>query len=170
MTARSDSILRDRLSCSAPLRHFDIWQATVAVVSSCAVAALLAWTFFWPEPLGPLVWAGTVFSVFAVIGLAVSLVRVEAGTLRRQQGRWTFAPDATPESEPRTGELFVALDLGSFMLLAFISVSGYANRKTTRWLPAQRRGLASDWHALRAAVHAPRSQGDTALRAASSTE
>ncbi|MEO7055472.1 MAG: hypothetical protein ABI281_11175, partial [Caldimonas sp.] len=81
MTARSNSALRDRLFCSAPLRHFGIWQAMVAMVSSCALATLLAWMLLWPVALGLFAQIVVALSFVAVISLAVSLVRVEAGTL-----------------------------------------------------------------------------------------
>ncbi len=61
---------------------------------------------------------------------------------------WTFASDH-PGSAPLPGELAVALDLGSFLLLTL------AGPGVRRRLPVQRRGLEREWQPLRRAVYSP---------------
>jgi hypothetical protein len=53
------------------------------------------------------------------------------------------------------GELQVAIDLGAWMLLHFVPDVGH-RACSVSWLPVQRRGLESQWHALRCAVYSPR--------------
>ena len=150
MTARSGAGPRARLSCSVELRRFGVWRVAVSTAAFAAAAASLAWMIASRNTvsLPLLVAVGT--AAAGIVAVATTLWRVEAGTLRSESGSWSFTPSAAPAaSEP--GELAVAIDLGSFMLLSF-----QAAGRPRRWLPAQRRGLESGWHALRAAVHAPR--------------
>jgi len=44
----------------------------------------------------------------------------------------------------------VAVDLGAFLLLRLVE-----QRRTIVWLPVQRRGVESQWHALRCAAYSP---------------
>jgi hypothetical protein len=66
---------------------------------------------------------------------------------------WTLARGEEPGSEPVTGVLTVAIDLGGWMLLRFAAGS---TRTRTIWIPVQRGSVEGDWHALRCAVHAAR--------------
>ncbi len=150
MTARSGAGPRERLSCAVELRRFGIWRLAVATTALAALAASLAWAVSShdtvPLPLRLAVGAAAA----AIVALSLSLWRVEAGTLRSESGHWSFTRFAAP-AVSEVGELAVAIDLGSFMLLSFRAAG-----RPRRWLPAQRRGLEADWHALRASAHAPR--------------
>jgi hypothetical protein len=85
-----------------------------------------------------------VAAALLMLACAVSLWRVPAQSLRWDGGVWQL--DGVP------GELKAAIDLGPWMLLNFTpEMSG-----GTSWLPIQRRGLETQWHALRCAVYSPR--------------
>ncbi|MEP6739943.1 MAG: hypothetical protein ABJA61_06160 [Caldimonas sp.] len=145
--------MRDSLSCDVELRHFGVWRCAVAAVAIAALASLAAWAVSGSEPW-PTAWnAGAVAAGIAVVLLALRLGRVERGRLRREDGRWTSMPDRGVAA-PEAGELAVALDLGSFVLLSF-SRSGKTGKRVRRWLPVQRGGPERDWHALRCAMYAP---------------
>jgi hypothetical protein len=135
------------------LRRFDAWRWALAAVAGAALAALVAWaaTSLAAAPAGaeaPILGTAIGLGIGAVV-TALSLARVEAGVLACRDGSWTFAPDRSPQA-PVAGELAVALDLGSFLLL---TLAGSGRRR--RWLPVQRLGLEHDWHALRCAVYSP---------------
>ena len=158
MTAPGGAVLRDPFACCVELRRFGVWHVAVGVLATAALAALVLWGWSVHSdayPRAPWV-AGA--GALAVVAVALLLFRVDAGTLRRQAGGWTFAPlMAEAGVEPQAGELVVALDLGSFMLLVFTGAGG-----ARRWLPAQRSGFGQEWQALRCAVHAPRSASPAA--------
>jgi hypothetical protein len=80
----------------------------------------------------------------AMLACAFSLWRVPVQSLRWDGGAWQL--DGMP------GDLKAAIDLGPWMLLMFTP----ALPGRTSWLPVQRRGLETQWHALRCAVYSPR--------------
>ena len=149
--------MRERLSCVVELRRFDVWRAAVALVAVAAIAAMAAWG-------GLALAAGSTGSTLiatiavAMAGLsallAVSLARVEPGTLACADGCWTFACRPGGVDRIESGTLAVAIDLGSFLLLT-LTRSDASRPSSRRWLPVQRRGLESVWHALRCAVYSP---------------
>ena len=141
---------RERLSCSVELRRFGAWRLAVATMASAAMVASLAWAMASRETVPLPLLAVVVAAAIGIVATATTMWRVEPGTLRSESGHWSFTRSA-PAAASEAGELAVAIDLGSFMLLAFRPAG-----RSRRWLPAQRRGLEADWHALRAAVHAPR--------------
>ncbi len=152
--------MRERLSCIVELRRFGVWRAAVCAVAATAIAAMAAW--------GGLALAtgargsaliAAIAAAMAIMStlLAVSLARVEPGTLASGEDGWTFTSRRGGVERVESGTLMVAVDLGSFFLLTL--TRGDASR---RWLPVQRRGLEADWHALRCAVHAPKPVADAA--------
>lgn len=145
--------MRDSLSCSVSLRHFGVWRAAVAAVAVAALAALFGWAASAPDPQPPSAWLCIGVVAVTILLLAASLACVEGGTLRLRSGVWTFAPSGRDDSA-EAGVLAVAVDLGSFMLLCLVR-RGTGRIARRRWLPAQRRGLERDWHALRCAVYSP---------------
>ena len=150
MTARIGAGPRQRLSCSVELRRFGVWRVAVATVAMAAATASLAWMVASRDVVSLPLLATVGAAAAGIVALATTLWRVEAGTLRSESGSWSFTPSAAAAA-PEAGELAVAIDLGGFMLLSFRAAG-----RPRRWLPAQRRGLESGWHALRAAVYAPR--------------
>ena len=80
----------------------------------------------------------------AVSACAVSLWHVPAQSLRWDGRAWQL--------DAAAGELSVAIDLGPWMLLRFKP----ERRARASWLPVQRAGLETQWHALRCAVYSPR--------------
>ena len=133
------------------LRRFDVWRVAVWLVAGTAIAAMAAWAVALfdsqPESGRTLVMAVAVGLALATIGLALSLARVEGGLLSCSDGLWAFVPDTGAR---RTGTVEVAMDLGAFLLLRLVE-----RRRTSVWLPVQRRGVEVQWHALRCAVYSP---------------
>ena len=143
--------MRESVFFEVRLRRFEAWRAAVAVVAAIAIATLAAWAM---AMLGSQSASGrgAVISLAAVLGagtvaLAMSLARVHSGLLACREGAWTFTPDS---GAIRTGALEVAIDLGAFLLIRLGD-----RRRTSLWLPVQRRGLESQWHALRCAAYGP---------------
>ncbi len=148
--------MRTSLACNVALRHFGVWRAAVGVLAFLSVSSLLAWTIAGRGQWPPAAMAAAAVAGIVVLVLAASLARVQAGTLRLESGCWTFAPAHSSALEPQRGQVEVALDLGSFMLLSFRPIPEAGNSGARRWLPAQRRGHEHDWHALRCAAYSPR--------------
>jgi hypothetical protein len=129
------------------------WQAGVGLLGGLAIAALLGWWLARPAPAPGWVTALALAGCVGAAACAASLLRVGAAVgLRWDARQWWHACGAR---EPVAGELGVAIDLGDWMLLRFVPLGGSA-WLAARWIPVQRRGLESVWHALRCAVHAQR--------------
>jgi hypothetical protein len=143
--------MRESVFFEVRLRRFGIWRFAVGVVAVAAIAAMAAWlAAMWDSQAA----FGRAFVVavaaglfLATVAIALSLGRVEGGRLTCRDGVWTFASGA---GVCRTGTLEVAMDLGTFLLVRLVDP-----RRTTVWLPIQRRGLEAQWHALRCAVYSP---------------
>jgi hypothetical protein len=142
--------MRESVFFELRLRRFGVWQGAVWLAGGAAIAAVAAWalTMFDSEQSGrALVIAVAAGLSLATIALAVSLVLVEGGLLTRNEGGWTFLSET---GSRRTGTLEVSMDLGAFMLLRLVE-----RQRTIAWLPVQRRGVETQWHALRCAVYSP---------------
>ena len=142
--------MRESVFFELRLRRFGVWQGAVWLVAGAAIAAVAAWalTMFDSEQSGrTLVIAVAAGLSLATIALAISLVLVEGGLLTGSEGVWTFLSDTGAR---RTGTLEVSMDLGAFMLLRLVE-----RQRTIAWLPVQRRGVETQWHALRCAVYSP---------------
>src|SRR6188508_2331869 len=143
--------MRERVFFELRLSRFGVWRVAVLLVAGAAIAAVAAWAVAMldsqPETGRMLVMAVAAGLLLATTGLAISLARVEAGLLTCSDGLWAFAPD---RGQRRTGTLEVAVDLGAFLLLRLVE-----QRRTIVWLPVQRRGVESQWHALRCAAYSP---------------
>ncbi|MEO6033415.1 MAG: hypothetical protein ABIP61_16225 [Burkholderiaceae bacterium] len=141
------------------LSDFGVWRFCVWAIAGAAVLALAAWAHSRPLPPGAGLYIAVAAAIGSVLGLAGWLVRVPATTLRWDGQVWWVARSTSNEfdvSSARHGELRVAIDLGPWMLLRF-APDGLGGRPwAVTWLPAQRRGLESEWHDLRCALHAPR--------------
>ena len=142
---------RESVFFEARLRRFEIWRAAVGIVALGAVTASSAWavsSLAAVDGSRALVIAGlAALLALGTLWLAAALWRTERGLLACRDGAWSFASEVAPV---RTGALEVALDLGSFLLLRLGD-----RRRTAIWLPVQRLGLESEWHALRCAVYSP---------------
>jgi hypothetical protein len=139
------------------LHRFGFWRGAVIALAAVAAAALTAWLTTGEAPIGMAGGFGAATALAAILALTASLLRVPACDLRWNGSTWTLARKG---AEPVTGALLVAVDLGGWMLLRFIPA-----RPATLgvWLPVQRRGLESQWHALRCSVYAPQpAPGDEA--------
>lgn len=133
--------------------RFGVWRAGTLGLAVTVWAALAIWWWAHPAP------ASASVSVLAALGMlgaaagALPSFRTRPFTLRRSAGQWQLAFMHDSPGPAMTGDLFVALDLGAWMLLRFIpdAIGGRA-----RWIAVQRHGLEPQWHALRCAVYAPR--------------
>ena len=133
------------------LRRFGLWQGGVLVLAGLAIATLTAWLVTHERPVETFVWAATGLWMIAVVALAASALRVPAADLRWDGRAWYLGSGA---GDPLAGDLSVAIDLGRWMLLRF--TPAVPPDASVRWLPVQRLGIESQWHALRCSVYAPR--------------
>ncbi|RQP21644.1 hypothetical protein [Piscinibacter terrae] len=139
----------------ATLRRFSLWRGAVALLLVVCVACLLAFARAEGEsaPL-PVRTAAMLVAVASVLG-GFGLLRCPPRSVRWDSQSWHLGPEDSMGEEPWHGRIDVCLDLGGFMLLRFVNdVTDDGPR--TAWLPVQRRGLESHWHALRCAVYSSR--------------
>jgi hypothetical protein len=154
--------MRGSPACEITVTRFGVWRGAVAFVATAALASMATWLATSPLGSGGWVRAGVAVAALAVIALAASLLRTRALTLRWDGTLWSMAFLAPASTVPASGELFVALDLGSFLLLRFLA-AGRSGPGAVRWIPVGRRGLEREWHAFRCAVYSPRPAAGSAV-------
>ena len=144
------------------LRRFGAWRIGVGVLAVLVVAALTAWLFARAPDVDLLLAMGLAATATAIIALVMALMKVPASSLRWDGQAWHLGALDAAADEAVPGELAVAIDLGSWMLLHFRPLEP-RRHVPMNWLPVQRRGIEAQWHALRCAVHSPRAAAaDTA--------
>ncbi|MGZ5713510.1 MAG: hypothetical protein ACXWIG_05075 [Caldimonas sp.] len=142
-------------SCAITVTRFGAWRVAILIVALAAEAALAIWLATSPLGASVPVRIGIAAAALAVVALAASLLRMPPLTLRWDGREWSVLPVAGSSPGPWAGELRVAIDLGSFLLLRFVP-HGRSGPAVARWIPVGRRGQEREWHALRCAVYSPR--------------
>ena len=135
------------------LHRFGAWRWAVGAFGLLAMASLAAWSTASDPPPGALAFAAVALIAMAIVGSAATLLKVPARQLRWDGRSWRLGRAGAPADEASAGELRVVLDLGPWMLLAFAPAG--RRRRRPIWLPVQRHGLETHWHALRCALSAP---------------
>ena len=144
--------MRAAPACQFSLQRFGVWRGVVLVLATLGIATMAAWLILRESPLTSPTAIAAALAAALLVALGASLAQAPAVDLRWDGRTWHLGP---PSAEPASGDLSVALDLGPWMLLRF-SPAAPATRPRTTWLPVQRPGLESQWHALRCAVYSPR--------------
>ena len=144
--------------------RFGIWRAAVVTVGLFAAVVIVAWVaqhmraLPWPAAAGQFAVGALAFVL--TVWLTAGLVNTSAFQLRWDGLSWYFnrwnptSADATA-ADPQAGDVSIAVDLGSWLLLCF-SHSNPLGDVRVRWLPVQRQGLERQWHGLRCALYSPR--------------
>ena len=141
------------------LDRFVFWQAAVLVTALAGGFVMLAWLAS-EQPSVSVASRSTAAGVALVLlVLGTAAARVPPVSMRWDGQRWHLGLPASAGHEPDSGTMYVAIDLGPWMLLRFEPVESTWRTRAT-WLPAQRRGLESRWHAMRCAVYSPRRHPD----------
>ena len=137
------------------IQHFGLWRAALAALFLAALGGLLAWRLAQAPQSDALPWLAL---TAATIGLAVSMRQMlnpAPVRLRWDAQCWHLGRADSVGDDAVQVDLSVAVDLGNWMLLRLLPAHGASARRTI-WLPVQRRGMQTQWHALRCAVHSPR--------------
>jgi hypothetical protein len=135
--------------------RFGCWRGALGALAVGAGAVTATWIVASAGQRPAALLLAVALLALVLLGAAMLGLRIRPFELRWDGARWWCACGAPRAAEPRSGEVQVALDLGSWLLLRFVDEAP-AQRRRTSWLPLQRRGLEAHWHALRCAVHAPR--------------
>ena len=133
-----------------------VWRAGVGLLVALSCLTMLIWWTADP-PLGKAAssaWAGAGCALAVAVGAGL-LRGPRTLLLRWDRQRWWIADGG---QTPRAGNIGVALDFGAWMLLRFVPDGRLATLRAC-WIPVQRRGAESAWHALRCAVLAQRARG-----------
>lgn len=135
------------------IQRFGVWNAAIGLISLATGTVAAAWLVTQHDELPG--WSGVLLTASVLVGVlgAIDLWQRQAIVLRWDTQRWHLTDPGRGASPVEVSELRVASDLGDWMLLRFRCAT---SRRALRhgWIPVQRRGLESQWHALRCAVHA----------------
>ena len=134
------------------LQRFGVWRGAVLSLVALGVTVMAAWLVTRESPPVSLTFVLVVVVLTLLAALGAALAKTPAVDLRWDGRAWYLG---APSSDAISGELSVAIDLGPWMLLRFSPALPDARARVV-WLPVQRRGLESQWHALRCAVYSPR--------------
>ena len=146
--------MRASPACQITIREFGWWRAGVGAVSLAAFALAGSW-LLGESRMSTWVCTVLLMALAAVVCAASLLARCPPLSLRWDTQRWNLGPAATVGEEPSAGQLAVALDLGTWMLLRFRPEPA-ASRFSMVWIPVQREPVHHDWHAFRCAVYSSR--------------
>lgn len=142
------------------IRRFGVWRCAIAVLLLASVGSLVAFALAEGESTPVAIRAISLAASAAIVLAGVTHMRCQAVSLRWDTQRWNLGPASSVGEEPWPGHLDVCLDLGVWMMLRFKHDLTPGGRRT-HWIPVQRHGIESAWHALRCAVYSARSaQGD----------
>jgi len=145
------------------IRRFGVWRCAIALVLLASVSSLVAFALAEGESTYVGIRVMALAASAAIVLAGATLMRRQAFSLRWDAQRWNLGPASSVGEEPWPGQLEVSLDLGVWMLLRFEQDLATGGRRT-HWIPVQRHGIESAWHALRCAVYSARSaQGDDSV-------
>lgn len=135
------------------IRCFGVWNAALGVLVAAVISAVAGWFLSWHDE--PAVRDGGVFFVLALVGLSgvFGLVRRQPIVLRWDAQRWHVTDPHRGRVDTQASDIRVVLDLGGWMLLKYRAETSPPSRRRSGWIPAQRRGIETQWHALRCALH-----------------
>lgn len=136
--------------------RFGQWRAAVLAVCAIASGAWLAWMVSMQQVFDTTMTVALAIAGLVPIVLAASLARRSPLSLRWDTQRWQLGPAASRGEEPWSGRVDVAIDLGRWMLLRFVHEHTARRWRRMDWIPVQRTGMESSWHALRCAVYSSR--------------
>jgi hypothetical protein len=136
------------------LHRFGVWRAAVLMLGLFGVATIAAWVLTREEPVGIALVIVSASAVGILFWLALSLAQVPAVSLRWDGLLWHAGSPAAGSDDSVPGDVAVILDLGSWMLPRFTPAVPHLQPCVT-WLPVQRRGIETQWHALRCSVYSP---------------
>jgi hypothetical protein len=136
------------------LHRFGVWRGAVLLLGTLGVAALVAWALTREGSIDSAVMIGCALAAGVLLWLTLSLVRVPAVGLRWDGLLWHVGPPGASADKSLPGDVTVVIDLGPWMLLRFKPTAPEARPRVT-WLPVQRRGIETQWHALRCSVYSP---------------
>ncbi len=147
--------MRASPACQVTLERFGWWRAGVGALASVAFAAAATWLISSHERMS--LWALAWLLALTSLSLcsAFLLLRCPPLSLRWDTQRWNVGPSSAVGDEPWPGQLAVVVDLGYWMLLRFRHDLAATGRSTV-WIPVQRAGLSTPWHAFRCAVYSSR--------------
>ena len=137
------------------LARFGVWRWAVLGFALSGACVMAAWLVSQPASAPAATCWLTALLALGLLVLGASSSCMRPVSLRWDGQLWHLGPPASAGHEPHDGELRVLIDLGPWMLLRFEPADSTWRRRAT-WLPVQRRGLESQWHALRCAVYSPR--------------
>jgi len=135
------------------VHRYGIWRVAAVLLVSSATAAMGAWLVH--SRVTSVMWAALGLLILASVAVLAHAWRLQPVSLRWDSQRWHLGPSSTAGHEPETGRLVVAVDFGVWMLLRFIPDGATVLHRGT-WLPVQRRGHETAWHALRCTVYCAR--------------
>ena len=121
------------------------WRLLAALLGGAAVAALAGWA------LPPVASTAAVATLAALLG-ALAMPRLlppATGLLQWDGGGWRW--------RDVDGDVAVQADLGVWVLLRF-DATATTQRPRRAWIALAATSAGPDWHALRLALHAPRSR------------
>lgn len=135
------------------IERFGAWRAIVLGIGATFTAVMTAWcvTMAAAHQAAP-GWsvAWTVLNA-AAWWVLCGLLKTEPLALRWDTQCWLLGHDGE-----RRGDVTLMIDLGAWMLLRFVDAAHASTARRAAWIPVQRAGLETRWHALRCAVYSPR--------------
>jgi hypothetical protein len=137
--------------------RFELWNRGVGLLLLISCAALISW-FIGLVGARDEHWApGALVVAASVLALLIAgwSLRRPAVSLRWDGQCWHIGPIDRVGSEPWSVRVAVRVDLGHWMLLQ-VCCDQVDFPRQHAWLPLQRLGLQSQWHALRCALFAAR--------------
>lgn len=134
------------------VQRFGVWRMSVIGLTLAACAALAAWWSAQPLPRASSLSTGVAAGMVAVLAAMLGLVRQRPLTLRWDGQCWHLARDGEVAAP---GRLELAIDLGAWLLLRFVPgvMPPKSGWQRSCWIALQRRGLESQWHALRVTLY-----------------
>jgi hypothetical protein len=136
------------------LHRFGVWRGAVLLLGLLGVATLAAWALTREGSIDNAVTIACALAAGVLLWLTLSLARVPAVGLRWDGLQWHVGPPEAGADKSVPGDMAVVIDLGPWMLLRFKPAAPDVRPRVT-WLPVQRRGIETQWHALRCSVYSP---------------
>jgi hypothetical protein len=164
--------MRTARALSVTIERFDRWRLGAFSLGAPALACAWTWAFL---RLGAL----ETLAALACTAVTLEVLRYESRRaslcLQFDGAEWQWWVPESGDAAPRSGQVQVCIDLGTWIMLRFVESEPSAfpvlpPRRRSMFIPIQRRGHEQCWHALRCAVYSPATSAEPARNATGSNQ